>query len=73
MRVCGLEFRVRILGAAGRCPGAALYGGASFGYNQLASDMRRRAALSDTGGFAVSGVPYHASDTNQRNCSEGTP
>jgi hypothetical protein len=56
MRVRGLEFRMRSLGTAGRCPGAALYGGASFGYNQLASDMRRPAALRDTGGVAVSGV-----------------
>ncbi|CAB3813376.1 hypothetical protein LMG1860_00853 [Achromobacter denitrificans] len=56
MRACGLGFRMRILGSAGRRPGAALYGGASFGYNRLASDMRRRAALRDTGGFAVSGV-----------------
>ena len=56
MRVRGPEFRKRILGAAGRFPSAALCGGASFGYNRLASDMRRRAALRDTGGFAVSGV-----------------
>ena len=56
MRVCGLEFRKRIFGTAGRRPSAALYGGAAFGYNQLASDMRRPAALRDTGGVAVSGV-----------------
>lgn len=56
MRVRGLEFRMRILGAAGRWPSAALYGGASFGYNQLASDMRCPAALRDTGGVAISGV-----------------
>lgn len=56
MRACGLGFRKRIFGTAGPRPSAALYGGASFGYNQLASDMRRRAALRDTGGFAVSGV-----------------
>ncbi|KRC76284.1 hypothetical protein D3C87_264340 [compost metagenome] len=61
MRIRGLEFRMRILGAAGRRLGgrhasAALYGGASFGYNQLASDMRRPAALRDTGGVAVSGA-----------------
>lgn len=73
MRFCGLELRHRILGAAGRCLSAALYGGASFGYNQLASDMRRQAALRDTGGVDVSGSMYLAFDTNQRNCSEGTP
>ena len=56
MRVCGLEFRKRIFGTAGRRLGAALYGGASFGYNRLASDMRRPCALRDTGGVAVSGV-----------------
>jgi hypothetical protein len=56
MRDRGLEFRKRILGAAGRFPCAALYGGASFGYNRLASDMRRPCALRDTGGGAVSGV-----------------
>lgn len=56
MRVRGLEFRKRILGAAGRFPSAALYGGASFGYNRLASDMRRPCALRDTGGGAVSGA-----------------
>lgn len=55
MRACGLEFRVRILGAAGRSPRAALYGGAAFGYNQLATDMRRQPPLGDTGCFAVSG------------------
>ncbi|AUA59510.1 Uncharacterised protein [Achromobacter spanius] len=57
MRVRGLEFRKRILGAAALSPSAALCGGAAFGYNQLASDMRRQTALGDTGGFAVSGVP----------------
>lgn len=57
MRVRGLEFRKRILGAAALSPSAALCGGAAFGYNQLASDMRRQPALGDTGGFAVSGVP----------------
>ena len=56
MGACGLEFRVRIIGIAGLRPGAALYGGASFGYNRLASDMRRQAALRDTGGFALSGA-----------------
>ncbi|MCY1360214.1 hypothetical protein D9M68_617410 [compost metagenome] len=56
MGACGLEFRKRIFGTAGPLPSAALYGGASFGYNRLASDMRRRAALRDTGGVAVSGV-----------------
>ncbi|CAB3674783.1 hypothetical protein LMG3431_04042 [Achromobacter pestifer] len=57
MRVRGLEFRKRILGAAGLSPSCAgLYGGAAFGYNQLASDMRRHAALRDTGGVAVSGA-----------------
>jgi len=54
MRACGREFRMRMLAAAGRRPGAALYGGAAFGYNQLASDMRRRAALGDTGCLTVS-------------------
>ncbi|CAB3645594.1 hypothetical protein CEY09_06725 [Achromobacter marplatensis] len=58
MRVRGLEFRMRILGAAGPSPSVGLYGGAAFGYNQLATDMRRRAAFSDTGGVAVSGVSY---------------
>ncbi len=58
MRACGLEFRMRILGAAGRCLHAALYGGAAFGYNQLASDMRRQPPLGDTGGVVVSGVRY---------------
>ncbi len=53
MRGRGLEFRMRILGAAGPSPSAALYGGASFGYNHLASDMRRQAALGHTGGFAA--------------------
>ena len=57
MRVRGLEFRMRILGVAGPSPSVGLYGGAAFGYNQLASDMRRQTALGDTGGFAVSGVP----------------
>ncbi|MPS79013.1 MAG: hypothetical protein E2591_13145 [Achromobacter sp.] len=57
MRFRGLEFRKRILGAAGRFPSAALCGGASFGYNQLASDMCRQGALRDTGGLAVSGPP----------------
>ena len=56
MGVRGLEFRKRIFGAAGRFSSAALYGGASFGYNRLASDMRRPSALRDTGGGAVSGV-----------------
>ncbi|PND32269.1 hypothetical protein C1I89_20875 [Achromobacter pulmonis] len=56
MRGCGLEFRVRISGTAAPRSGAALYGGAAFGYNQLASDMRRQAALRDTGGVAASGV-----------------
>jgi 3-deoxy-D-manno-octulosonic acid (KDO) 8-phosphate synthase len=55
MHACGREFRMRILAAAGRLPRAALYGGASFGYNQLASDMRCRAALGDTGSLPVSG------------------
>ncbi|CAB3950621.1 hypothetical protein LMG6001_02428 [Achromobacter insolitus] len=56
MRACGLEFRKRIFWTAGRCLSAALYGGASFGYNRLASDMCRQAALRDTGGFALSGA-----------------
>lgn len=60
MRVRGLEFRVRIIGAAGLSPSAGLYGGAAFGYNQLASDMRRHAALRDTGGVGVSGATYSA-------------
>ncbi|AZS78286.1 hypothetical protein ELS24_07415 [Achromobacter spanius] len=68
MRVRGLEFRQRILGAAALSPSAALCGGAAFGYNQLASDRCRQAALRDTGGFAASGaIPF------QRHCSEGTP
>jgi 3-deoxy-D-manno-octulosonic acid (KDO) 8-phosphate synthase len=56
MGACGLEFRKRIFGTAGRRPSAALYGGASFGYNRLATDMRRRPPLRDTGGVAVSGA-----------------
>ncbi|MHC3909534.1 hypothetical protein ACMZ4X_02770 [Achromobacter marplatensis] len=58
MRACGLEFRKRILGAAGPSPSAALYGGAAFGYNQLASDMRRQAGLGHTGGVVVSKIRY---------------
>lgn len=56
MPVRGLEFRKRILGAAAHFSSAALGGGASFGYNHLASDRCRQAALRDTGGFAVSGA-----------------
>jgi len=56
MGACGLEFRVRIIGIAGLRPGAALYGGASFGYNRLATDMRRRPPLRDTGDAAASGA-----------------
>lgn len=68
MRACGLEFRKRILGAAGPSPSAALYGGAAFGYNQLASDMRRQTAWA-----TLAALSYPKSDTNPRNCPEGTP
>ncbi|MCY1199697.1 hypothetical protein D9M72_111090 [compost metagenome] len=68
MGACGLEFRVRIFGTAGRRPSAALYGGASFRYNRLASDMCRRIACA-----TLAASPYPAPDRNQRNCPEGTP